>query len=117
MATADMLRDLGYSVVEATSGAQALSALRSGAGFDVVVSDYLMPAMTGATLIEEMRASGLRTPVLLITGYANAGQDVPPDVPWLSKPFRQADIAARIDELLERAGAHRTAATRLRALD
>ena len=98
--TADLLRDLGYAVVEAASGAQALSMLRSGVEADVVVTDYLMPGMTGAALIEELRREGSRLPLLLITGYANTGDDVPPDVPRLSKPFRQVDLAARVDELV-----------------
>jgi hypothetical protein len=37
---------------------------------------------------------------LLVTGYAAAGEDVPEGVIRLSKPFRQTDLAARVDELL-----------------
>lgn len=114
--TADLLRDLGYVVVEAASGAQALSALRGGLEADVLVTDYLMPGMTGAALIDEARRAGRRLPVLLITGYANAGDDVPPDVPRLSKPFRQVDLAARIDELVKMRSA-RGKGLRLRAMD
>jgi PAS domain S-box-containing protein len=102
MATAEMLRDLGYTVVEAGSGAQALSALRSGLEASVLVTDYLMPGMSGAALVQEMRAAGHKLPSLIITAYANAGLDVPADVPRLAKPFRQADLAARLHELLER---------------
>ena len=101
MATADMLRDLGYSVIEMGSGAQALSALRSGLEADVLVTDYLMPGMSGAALVGEMRNGGNRLPALIVTGYANAGEDVPPDVPTLAKPFRQVDLATRLGQLLE----------------
>ena len=107
MATGDMLRDLGYTVVEASSGSQALATLRAGAKIDLVLSDYLMPGLTGAALIHEMRDAGLRTPTLLVTGYSAAGEDVPADVPRLTKPFRQADLAARLDELLERASTNK----------
>ena len=100
VATADMLRDIGYRVTEASSASQALAAIRSGLEADLLVTDYLMPAMTGAALIDELRAADIRLPVLLITGYAAAGNDVPADVPRLAKPFRQFDLAARIDELL-----------------
>ncbi len=99
-ATADMLRDVGYTVVEAASGSQALAAIRGGAEVDLIVTDYLMPGMTGAALIAELRGSGHMLPALLITGYAATGADVPADVPRLSKPFRQVDLAARVDELL-----------------
>jgi CheY-like chemotaxis protein len=101
MATAEMLRDIGYAVVEVTSASQALRALRSGCEADILVSDYLMPGMTGGQLITELRATGNRLPALLVTGYAAAGSDVPPDVPRLTKPFRQVDLAARVDELLQ----------------
>ncbi len=99
-ATADMLRDIGYVVVEVSSASQALSAIRSGVDADVLVSDYLMPGMTGGQLITELWSSGNRIPALLVTGYAAAGEDVPEGVIRLSKPFRQTDLAARVDELL-----------------
>ncbi len=99
-ATAEMLRDVGYKVEEAASAAQALAALHSEHETEVLVTDYLMPGMTGAALIAELRAAGCFIPVLLITGYAPAGGDVPADVPRLSKPFRQVDLAAKVDELL-----------------
>lgn len=99
-ATADMLRDLGYEVVEMPSAIQALSAIRSGIDADLLVTDYLMPGMTGAALICELRGKGVGLPTLLITGYASTGEDVPADVPRLSKPFRQADLAGRIHDLL-----------------
>ena len=99
-ATADMLRDIGYVVVEVSSASQALSAIRAGVDADVLVSDYLMPGMTGGQLISELRAAGNRIPALLVTGYAAAGDDVPGDVIRLAKPFRQTDLGARVDELL-----------------
>ena len=99
-ATADMLRDIGYQVIEAASGSQALAAIRGGVDVELLVTDYLMPGMTGAALIAELRDSGHALPTLLITGYAATGADVPADVPRLAKPFRQIDLAARVDELL-----------------
>jgi CheY-like chemotaxis protein len=102
MATADMLRDLGYTVIEAASGSQAMSALRSGIEPDLVVTDYLMPGMSGASLVKEMREAGHGQPALIVTGYANAGGDLPADVPTLAKPFRQRDLASRLALLLDR---------------
>ncbi len=98
--TADMLRDIGYVVIEMESATQAMTAIRSGLDADVLVSDYLMPGMTGGQLITDLRASGVQIPTLLVTGYAAAGEDVPLDIPRLAKPFRQVDLAARVDELL-----------------
>ncbi|KQM69982.1 PAS domain-containing hybrid sensor histidine kinase/response regulator [Sphingomonas sp. Leaf20] len=99
-ATAEMLRDIGYSVIELASASQALSAIRSGIDADILVSDYVMPGMTGGQLINELRATGVRIPTLLVTGYAATGEDVPGDVTRLAKPFRQVDLAARVNELL-----------------
>jgi PAS domain S-box-containing protein len=99
-ATADMLRDLGYDVVDVASAGQALSAIRSGIDADVLVTDYLMPGMTGAALIAELRNCGMWLPTLLVTGYAATGEDVPLDIPRLSKPFRHADLATRVHGLL-----------------
>jgi CheY-like chemotaxis protein len=113
-ATADMLRDIGYTVVEVGSASQALAAIRSGIDADILVSDYLMPGMNGGALISELRASGVRMPALLVTGYAAAGEDVPADIVRLAKPFRQVDLAAKVDELLCAATA---APRRLRLVD
>ena len=99
-ATAEMLRDIGYAVTEATSAAQALAAIRNGIEIDAVVTDYLMPVMTGAQLIHELRRDGRRLPVLLITGYAAKGEDVPTGVPVLAKPFRQSDLARNLNDML-----------------
>jgi len=59
-----------------------------------------MPGMTGGQLINELRATGVGIPTLLVTGYAATGEDVPGDVTRLAKPFRQVDLAARVNELL-----------------
>jgi CheY-like chemotaxis protein len=97
-----MLRDLGYEVLEMPSASQALSTIRAGLDVDVLVTDYLMPGMTGAAFIQELRGAGLGLPTLLVTGYAATGEDVPSDVPRLAKPFRQADLAGEIYALLTR---------------
>ncbi|KQT35270.1 hypothetical protein ASG29_03965 [Sphingomonas sp. Leaf412] len=106
-ATADMLRDIGYTVVEMSSASQVLAAVRSGLQANILVTDYLMPGMTGGQLIHELRGAGVRMPVLLVTGYAAAGADVPVDVARMAKPFRQVDLAARVDELLRTPAAAR----------
>ena len=56
--TAAMLEDMGHRVVEASSGARALDALRAGAKVDVVITDYAMPEMTGAQLARRSVTAG-----------------------------------------------------------
>lgn len=97
---ADMLADLGYSVTEAASAEEALVILGSGKKIDLLVTDHLMPGMSGSQLGHQVRASAPDTSVLIISGYAEAG-DLAPDLPRLGKPFRQADLAAKLAELTE----------------
>lgn len=99
MTTADMLADLGFDPVEATSAEMAVEMLESGRKFDVVVTDHLMPGMNGAQLAELVRSRWPGTPVLIVSGYADA-DGISPDIPRLTKPFRQADLQASLGEVV-----------------
>jgi CheY-like chemotaxis protein len=101
MNTAAMLEDLGHEVVEASSGEQALRVLRRGGKADLVVTDQLMPGMTGTQLIAAIKAEGPSLPVILATGYAELPADTDPD---LSKPFRQKDIVRALAATIARPG-------------
>jgi CheY-like chemotaxis protein len=96
--TAEMLRDLGHGVHEASGGAQALGMLNDGLQVDALVTDYMMPHMTGAEFAELARRSAGDIPVLLITGYAGGELDL--GHPQLAKPFRQADLAVALHRLV-----------------
>lgn len=97
--TASFLAGFGYDETEASSGPAALDLLRRER-FDLVVADLAMPGMSGVELASEVkrRVSGL--PVLILTGHADAMQ-IPPDLPVLAKPFRSADLATRVSDLLD----------------
>jgi signal transduction histidine kinase/ActR/RegA family two-component response regulator len=97
-ATAEMIRDLGHSVVEARGAAEALSQLDGGLVVDVVVTDYKMPGIDGGELARRIAQTHPKTPVLLITGYAGPAEDMV-NLPRLAKPFGQADIAAALEDL------------------
>ena len=98
-ATADMLRELGHDVVEASTGTAGLETLRTRPEIEVLVSDYLMPGMRGSDLIREAQALNPNLRALLITGYAKlAGPEA--GMARLSKPFRAADLAREIEKLL-----------------
>jgi len=102
--TAEILMDLGYTVVQASSGAEALGLLRRDEfEIDLLVSDYLMPGIDGASFVREARKLRPGLPALLITGYTNLVQGPGAELPRLAKPFRQAELAARIAELVEAA--------------
>ena len=97
--TAEMLRDLGHTVHEAEGGAEALAKLAGGLKVDAVVTDYMMPRMNGAELAERLNELQPGLPILIITGYA--GNDLELPLPQLAKPFRQADLAAALDALVD----------------
>ncbi|WP_443026386.1 PAS domain-containing protein [Sphingomonas sp. LK11] len=108
MSTADMLADLGYGVVEASSGEQALELVQAGLRPDLLVTDHLMPGMSGAQLARELqdRLAGLRS--LIVSGYAEAeGLDV--EVGRLTKPFRSEELAASLAAIGASASASRAA--------
>jgi CheY-like chemotaxis protein len=100
MNTAAMLEDLGHEVVEAASGEQALRALRRGRQIDLVITDQLMPGMTGTQLLAAIKAEWPHLPILLATGYAELPPGTDPDLPKLGKPFRQDDLARAMDLVL-----------------
>ncbi|MBI1684266.1 response regulator [Caulobacter hibisci] len=93
-ATADMLVDLGYRVVQAASAADALSMLEDGFEPDLLVTDHLMPGMSGTDLARQILTKR-DLPVLIVSGYADVDA-IAPDIARLSKPFRRDDLAAAL---------------------
>jgi PAS domain S-box-containing protein len=98
MSTADLLDDLGYDVIEAGSGEEALRLTSDGAAFDILITDQLMAGMSGTDLIAAMRASRPGLQALIISGYADL-EGVASDIPRLVKPFRLDELAAKLDGL------------------
>ncbi|KQV33017.1 ATP-binding protein [Rhizobium sp. Root1204] len=92
LSTADMLVDLGYKVVEAASAQDALALIDNGIQFDLLVTDHLMPGMTGTELADITRLRRPGTAVILISGYAE-DRGIDPKVPRLTKPFRKQELS------------------------
>ncbi|HEX4198232.1 MAG TPA: PAS domain S-box protein [Caulobacteraceae bacterium] len=97
--TVAMLEELGHAVLQADTGAKALDLLRRQAGVDLIVTDQAMPKMTGAELIDAVRAERPHLPILLASGYADLPPDLAPGLRRLAKPFGLGDLARAIDEL------------------
>jgi signal transduction histidine kinase/CheY-like chemotaxis protein len=102
--TAALLEDLGHTVVEAHSGAEALRQLESGLEVDLMITDYAMPEMTGVELGREVQRVRPKLPILLATGFADMQHDGGPDLPRLSKPYTQEQLAFQIARMLPRHG-------------
>ena len=91
--SADMLEELGYRVMQAASGPEALDKLVENPDLKVMVTDIRMPGMSGLELsdLAGTRHSGLK--IILISGYF---LPQPIQRRFLQKPFRTHDLDAAI---------------------
>ena len=102
-ATAGYLEQAGFAVREAADAAAALSLLDHGFRPDVIVTDHMMPGMTGLEMARTLRARSVSTPILMVTGYAEdltstaAAQEVALTV--LSKPVEPSRLVRSIRDM------------------
>lgn len=99
MSTNHMLDDLGFKVIEKEDARSALAAIDEGLRPDVVVTDHLMPGMTGAEFALRLRTDHPHIAVVIVSGYQGIDL-IAPDIVRVSKPFRQAHLDASIDAAL-----------------
>jgi PAS domain S-box-containing protein len=97
--TRAVLEDLGHTVVEAANGAEAIKALKTrDCDYDLMLSDYAMPHVSGTEFLRTARELCPGVPALIITGYAevDAISDRPPGVEVLLKPFTTTRLEAAL---------------------
>lgn len=99
MGTADMLELMGHNVTEASSGAEAIKVFTENGNIDVLLTDYMMPGMTGTQLIQNLRQLRPGLLAALITGFANLSAAEAEQLPRLTKPFRVSDLEALLTKL------------------
>ncbi len=98
------LRDLGYTVLSACDGPEALELCGEDVPVDLLFTDVIMPGMNGRELMEHLtaRAPGLRT--LFMSGYTDAilgpRNTLDVEVPLLRKPFTPDEAARQIRQVL-----------------
>jgi PAS domain S-box-containing protein len=100
MSTTEMLEDLGHRVIGANSGSRALDIVKSGQQIDLMMTDHVMPGMTGVELAAASREVRPSLPILLATGYAELPEGAQLDLPRLTKPYHQDQLRDRLDQLL-----------------
>ena len=105
--TAAMLCDFGHEVVEAATGGEALLALKADCKYDLMITDYAMPHVSGAEFLREARTLCPGVPALMITGYADADaiSDRPEAVEVLLKPFTPHKLEQAIARICEASAA------------
>jgi PAS domain S-box-containing protein len=90
--TAALLEDLGHEVLRAKSGKEALEHLHRRTDVDVVITDQVMPRMTGLQLRDEIRKTRPDLPVVIATGYAEMPARADGEGPRIAKPFTQREL-------------------------
>ncbi|MCK6507214.1 sigma-54 dependent transcriptional regulator [Myxococcota bacterium] len=114
--TAQQLSAAGYPVRDASHAQQALTMLEDG-GTDLVLTDIRMPSMDGFELLSTLRQRHPQVDVVLMTAFGSVSSAVDAmqqgAVDYLLKPFRFAELQARLQRVAERRAAHR----RLAALE
>ena len=103
---AETLERLGYTVLAAANGADALARRDAHEGtIDLLLTDVVMPGMSGRRLAEIVRERSPETRVLFMTGYAEdavSSQGVlQPGAQLLEKPFAAADLGAKVRSVLD----------------
>jgi CheY-like chemotaxis protein len=96
----------GYTVLAALDGEAALDIARSGRKIDAVITDIIMPRLNGRQLRDELQKLRPGLPVLFMSGHAAETNIlkglVPPDAPFLQKPFTTGDLLLALAALLPR---------------
>jgi PAS domain S-box-containing protein len=95
-----MLEELGHEVSSATSGADALTLVGPHGHFDLMLTDYMMPDMSGAQLAAQVRALHPSLPILLASGFAELEGAVETAWPRLRKPFSLGDLSAALAQVM-----------------
>ena len=103
---ADVLAELGYDVLLASDARPAIPILQSNRRIDLMMSDVVLPHISGRKLAEIARASRPDLKVLFVTGYAeNAvvrGDFLDPGMDMLTKPFALDALGAKVRAIIER---------------
>jgi hypothetical protein len=98
-----MLRRKGYSVIDASSGADAIRIIESHTGpIDLLVTDVMMPGIGGKELYEYLSGRHPRMKVLFVSGYTDQTfQGGRGEAAFLAKPFLLDTLARKVREILE----------------
>ncbi len=98
------LKKEGYSVDTASSGEEAIDKLKNGGEFDLIISDVMMPGLSGMELLKSVKENNAEMRVLLLTGLKTEDTvidafDLGAD-DFMTKPFNPKELILRVKKLL-----------------
>ncbi|HEU17923.1 MAG TPA: response regulator [Deltaproteobacteria bacterium] len=100
----EILKTLGYQVIAAGSGSEAIELFRDGKGIDLVLLDMIMPGMSGADTFDVLKSINPSIKVILLTGYSLDGQAARilenGCNGFIQKPFRISNLSHMIRKVL-----------------
>ena len=99
------LQSRGYTVVEADSGESGLQVIDEDKdGFELILSDVVMPEMDGPTMLAEIRKRGNQTKFIFMSGYAEdafeRNLENPDDFAFLQKPFSLKQLLEKVKDVM-----------------
>ena len=95
-----VLSAFGYRVLTADSGQRALEVFqKSTQPIELVITDMVMPGMSGRELVERLRQLAPGVPILRTSGYLRQANDTE-DLTYLRKPFTSQELLRRVRQLL-----------------
>jgi CheY-like chemotaxis protein len=106
---AESLKRLGYTVLQAGNGLEALAVADGHAGkIDLVLTDIVMPRMGGPELVEKLKHRRDGFAVIFMSGYTDAAAianaNIGSDAIFLNKPFSTDLLASKISEIQQKTG-------------
>jgi CheY-like chemotaxis protein len=107
MIAREILETAGYTVLEASSGADAIDVLQSQRSrIRLILTDVSMPVMDGPTLAERIKGDGIDVSMLFMSGFADDALDkrcmTASDFPILIKPFSMQRLLTVVRQALDR---------------
>ena len=97
------LEHVGYKILTANDGMEGLKKIKSG-GYDLVITDIVMPYVSGTGVVSALKESNPHIPVIAITGYGEIPETMAVEQKAdlvLSKPVRMSDLKEHIAKLLD----------------
>ena len=100
-----ILRERGYQVMESNNAFEALELIRKSSPFDLVLTDVIMPQMSGKDLYDQIKSQLPHTRVLLMSGYTDDALAhhgvLDEELSFLEKPFSPSQLANKIRDVLD----------------